>query len=145
MPKEACVALLFGGGVAVFQIGPSLASLRPIAAPLGLFMLLCFANCALISVWEHAVDQSHGETSLAGQFHWGAAFSRVLPWILAGLALGRWPAAAATERPVDVCILASSVLLGLLDWLEPRIGRRGARVLADLALMTPVLALAFSR
>jgi hypothetical protein len=37
------------------------------------------------------------------------------------------------------CGAASGALLGLVDLAEPRIGRVRARVLADVALMTPAL------
>jgi hypothetical protein len=141
-PKEVCVALLFGGGVGVFLFSAPGASLRPMAAPLALFTLLCFANCALIAVWERAVDRSHGQVSLPSQFRGGAAFSRALPWVLAPLAAAGGLAAAGPARPAIFAVAASSLLLGLLDRAEPRLGWRLARVLADVALMTPLALLA---
>jgi hypothetical protein len=138
LPKEVCVALLFGGGAAIFLVSQPGADLRLIGIPLGLFILLCFANCALISVWEHAVDRSHGQVSLAGQFRGGAAFSRALPWALALVSPICWLASPAAARPTVLCAVASSVLLGVVDQAEFLLGWRLSRVLADAALMTPI-------
>jgi hypothetical protein len=138
LPKEVCIALLFGAGAAVFLIGAPGFLLRSIALALALFTVLCFANCALISVWERAVDQSHGQVSLARQFHGGAAFSRALPWVLAPLAALAALACPGPARPALGCIAASSALLGLVDRGEARLGWRLSRVLADVALLTPL-------
>jgi hypothetical protein len=138
VPKELCIAFLLGAGVALF-LAPRAdwAQLRPAAPPFALFVLLCFANCALISVWESQVDQSHGQTSWARQFPWGATLSRVFPWLLAGTALPFFLLAGPPERAALGCGLASCVLLGLVDAAESRLGGERARVLADVVLMTP--------
>jgi hypothetical protein len=137
LPKEACVALLLTGGVALFVLAGRPALLRPAAEPLGLFAGLCLANCALISLWERDVDRGHGQTSLVRQFRNAAAISHALPWTLAAAALAYGLAAPAAWRPAALCAGASGLLLGLVDELEPRIGRQAARVLADVALLTP--------
>jgi hypothetical protein len=136
-PKEVCVALLLGAGAAVFAASRPAADLRGMAAPLALFVLLCFSNCALISLWEDEVDRSHGQTSLALQFGGAAALGRALPWALAAAAAAVWIANVPHARAASACAAASGVFLGLVGLAEPRIGRFGARVLADLALMTP--------
>lgn len=138
-PKELCVALLLGAGAAVFAVGQPGASLPRMAAPLGLFMLLCFSNCTLISVWEHEVDRIHGQTSLALQFAGIAAFGRMLPWLVSIVGAAAW--LAAGRGTAAACAAASGALLGLVGMAEGRIGRIPARVLADVALMTPLLAL----
>jgi hypothetical protein len=141
-PKEVCVAGLMAGGAALFPAADPGADLGRLALPVAVFAAICFANCALISVWENAVDRVHGQTSLAGQFRLGSAFSRILPWFLAAaiavLRLG-------SDDPVILdCALASSLLLGIVDRLELRLGREPARVLADVALMTPAIPLALA-
>ena len=142
LPKEACVALLLGGGVALFVVTAPAAALRPLAGPFVLFVLLCFANCALISVWEKSVDESHGQTSLARQFRGAVIFGRAFPWLLAAAALLAGGAATGAARTAVLCAAASGLLLALIDRLQPRIGWPMARVLADVALMTPVVPLA---
>jgi hypothetical protein len=137
LPKEACVALLLTSGAALFVLAGRPALWLSLSAPLGLFAGLCFANCALISRWEREVDRGHGQTSLVRQFRGAAAFSRALPWALAALAAVAAVAAPECGRPAALCACASGLLLGLVDLAEPRLGRQAARVLADVALLTP--------
>jgi hypothetical protein len=136
-PKEACVALLLGAGAAVFAAGRPGADLRGMALPLALFVLLCFSNCALISLWEDEVDREHGQTSLALQYGGASALGHVLPWAIAAAAGAAWIAGVPHARAAEGCAATSGVLLGLVALAEPRIGRVRARVLADVALLTP--------
>ncbi len=145
LPKEACVALLLTAGTALFVLAADPAAGRPLAGLLALFAGLCLANCALISVWEREVDRSHGEVSLVGQFRRATAFARALPWLLALLAGGYSLAGPAGLRSGAACATASALLLGTVDRLEARLGRRAARVLADVVLMTPLLPLCWGR
>lgn len=138
-PKEVCVAALLGGGVAVFLVAQPAVAWTQLAAPLGLFILLCFANCALISIWEHEVDQSHGQTSLTLQFRGSTGLSRALPWLLALGATGLFFCETGGARQAAACGALSGVLLGAVDRVESRLGRQLARVLADVALLTPLL------
>jgi hypothetical protein len=141
-PKEVCVALLLGGGAAVFAVSRPGADVHAIAVPLILFVLLCFANCALISVWENEVDRSHGQTSLALQFGRAAAVSRALPWLIVALAGVVWFVGVPHARGASACAAVSGILLGVVDIAERRTGWAAARVLADVALMTPIVLLA---
>ncbi len=144
-PKEVCVAVLLGGGVALFPLVQSPFACWLLMPPLVFFMLLCFVNCVLISAWECEVDEMHGQTSIALQFRRGMAFSTAAPWVLAGAAAAFTAVWAGDKaRPAILCAIASSVSLGVVDVLEPRFGRQLARVLADFALMTPVVPLLWS-
>jgi hypothetical protein len=138
-PKEACVALLFGGGVVVFAAASDPAVLRALAVPLALFVLLCFANCVLISIWEREVDQAHGQTSLALQGEGWRPGAVALPWALAAVAALLFH---QTGGAAIACAAVSGVLLGTVDRLQPRFGRQLARAVADIALMTPLVPLA---
>lgn len=139
-PKELCIALLIAGGASVFVFAET-AAWPSIVAPVLLFALLCFANVALIGVWEAEVDRSQGQTSLARQFAPMSTLARLLPLGIAGVA------AVAGSPPIGIapvpahCVAASAVLLVLLDRIESRVGWRLARVLADFALLTPLLPL----
>lgn len=137
LPKEACTALLLGAGAAVFVVGPGGVRPGPLGAAASLFVLLCFANCVLISIWEAEVDRSHGETSLAQQFRRTGSLARSLPWLIAGGAAAV-AAASAGSRPAAACAATSALLLGWVDRAEPRLGWARARVLADAALLTPL-------
>lgn len=144
-PKEVCVAALLTGGVCVFlSASPHLAPLVPAAS---LFALLCFANCALISAWEREVDLSHGQTSLAididaREHRW--AFSQ-LPWLVVVLAVAASVEASAASGVVSACAAASGLLLVAVDHIERRTGWKLARVLADAALLTPLVPLWWMR
>jgi hypothetical protein len=110
-----------------------------------LFVLLCFANCALISAWEAEVDELQGQTSIALQFRGGVALGAAVPWVVAVLAaVAAAGIPGGPRRIAAICALASGVFLGVLNLTEPAIGRRPARVLADVALMTPIVPLAWS-
>jgi hypothetical protein len=141
VPKEVCIALLLAGGAAVFVVSTPGAAVRPIIAPLVLFAGLCFANVALIAVWEQEVDEVHGQTSLARQFGGAAGASRALPWIIALVAALCLLPPVRLPAPAAGCVVASAILLGLLDRAEARFGWQLARVLADAALLTPIIPL----
>jgi hypothetical protein len=136
-PKEACVALLLGTGAAVFAAAQPGASLGGMAVPLAFFVILCFSNCALISVWENEVDRSHGQDSLALQFRRAAGFSQALPWVIAALSGAVFLMPYHEAREAAACAAVSGILLGAVNLAERRLGWAAARVLADVALMTP--------
>ncbi len=143
-PKEVCVAALLAGGAVLFTAARPDVAWQPLVAPLGLFALLCFANCALISAWEREVDQTHGQTSFSLQFRRGAALSRRLPWVLATVAGLLCAVESGAARTAAACALASSVLLAAIDRAESDLGWQLARVLSDVALMTPLAPLLVS-
>ncbi len=116
-----------------------------LAAPLGLFALLCFSNCALISVWEDEVDRSHGETSLAQQYRLTAKVAGALPWVLGAAGLRSPPLGGGRARRPAPAARQAAPSSACVALLERRIGRVRARVLADVALMTPVVPLILGR
>lgn len=138
MPKEGVVALLLTGGVGLFPVVRLDRSQTDVWIVLGLFAILCFANCALISMWEHDVDRSHGQTSLATT-HDGSRWIRWTPWLafLAAAACGT--TATGDTAVVVVCATASALVLVLIDRSQRQLGVRRARVLADVALLTPLI------
>jgi hypothetical protein len=143
-PKELCVAALFAAGVSCFQLMRSPAALGALSVPLSLFGLLCLANCALISLWETEVDRTHGQTSLALQYPRGRRLVRALPWLLALAAAVLAASETGPARAALFCAAASGGLLGAVDLGYVRCGRQLARVLADVALMTPLVPLSAS-
>ncbi len=143
-PKELCVALLFTAGVSCFQIAFAPGAVRVLSIPLMLFAVLCLANCTLISFWETEVDRTHGQTSLALQFPRGHRLVRLLPWLLALLAAGFAARETGIMQTAALCAAASGGLLGAVDLAHVRCGRQLARVLAEVALMTPLVPLLVS-
>lgn len=138
-PKELCVAVLLTAGVCVFLTTSR--AITELVWMASLFALLCFTNCALISSWEREVDLSHGQTSLAIDAHEHRWVFPQLPWLVASLAGVACVAVAGPSRAVAGCSLASAVLLASVDQYQRRAGWPLARVLADVALMTPIIPL----
>ncbi len=138
-PKEVIVALLLTAGVALFLVSLPVSS--TLLVGLAAFSLACFANCALISLWERDVDLAQGQTSLALTFAHNPRLIRWLPWAAAGLGLIMLPWVPRSARMSVSCGTASALLLAGVDHFEPYIGRAAARVLADIVLMTPMVAL----
>ena len=138
LPKEVCVAALMAAGAGLFVVVAPHADLTSLATPLTLFGLLCFSNCALISAWEHEVDAVHGQTSLVTDYARGAALAHRSPLLLA-LVSAALALLQPSTLPSTAWVCLSSVLLAAVDRAEPALGRRIARVLADLVLLTPLL------
>jgi hypothetical protein len=139
IPKEICIAALLTGGAAVFLA-------RQVRAPgvafvLALFGLLSFTNCALISVWEREVDRAHGQTSLVVHGPGNVRVIRLAPWLVVVIAAASLFMAEGGVATASACALASGLLLAVTDAAEPTVGRQPARIVADVALMTPLVAL----
>ncbi|MCA8978001.1 MAG: hypothetical protein KDC98_24965 [Planctomycetes bacterium] len=139
LPKEILIAVLFALGTACLAYLHAEAAPERLVAPLLLFALLCFANCALIAVWETEVDRCHAQTSLVLQFPRSRGPLRALPWAIAAAAAWLAWQQDGAPRIAAGCAAASGLLLGALDLGHQRCGRQLARVLADVALMTPLL------
>ena len=135
-PKEAAVGVLFA-------LGASVGSWQKIrtgadVAAIGLLSCLCWMNCAAIETWENrALDAPASDCRAkdAGT-RWPLGAIAVC---IAGAALivfvERRPVLAAAE-------MASALAFLLLDWSRWRFSADALRVLADVALLSPVLFLA---
>lgn len=139
LPKELLIAVLLSGGVGVFLVEAPRRG--DVLMPLALFALLCFANCALISIWERHVDVAHGQTSLAVDSALNTRAIRQLPLLIIMLAVVAAIGDVGAARLAAIAAAASAALLTMVDFGERRIGRQPARVLADVALMVPVVPL----
>lgn len=137
LPKEICVAILLTLGVWLFVRQASGASLW---LPLGLFSLLCLTNCALISRWEVDVDRHHGQTSIALDVPGGTRIIGWLPWITMTAAVAAVVAGPVTTITPATCAALTALLLAWIDRVEPRIGWPRARLMSDMALLTPLVA-----
>lgn len=144
-PKELCVAGLLAAGAVLFPFDRAPHAARLLAPALGLFALLCFVNCVLISVWEREVDAIQGQTSLAQQFHAATEWSHTLPWMVVLIALVFAVAETGAPRAAAASACASGVLLWVIHRAEPRLGWKLSRLLADAALLTPIFPLLFER
>lgn len=140
--KEKAVGILFAAGTTLAVVGELPGLTISFAFALVLFAVLCTLNCLCIAAWERELDTAQGKTSL----------------------LTGWPAAARALKPIGFGIIMASVVLafawrfaaplwlclavsaGLLVWLQraETLPRDNRTALADLVLLTPLLALALS-
>lgn len=118
-PKEAAVAVIFG-------LGASLAAWTRVETSYDvltvvLFACLCWINCAAISEWEH------------GSGRWPIGILAACVGVAAITMLHR-------ERPVLAgAEAASAVAFIMLDRSRLKLSADALRVLADVALLSPVL------
>jgi hypothetical protein len=137
--KEVAVGSLFAAGtlVALFPIRPITGSLLISGMALA---CLCTLNCISIAFWERELDEKQRKVSFATRYpdlHQHLRKFAVAFALGSGLAAIVWREAA----PVLVCVCASTLLLALLDSFRGKIGRDQRTALADLVLLTPLLAL----
>ncbi len=123
-PKELCVALIYAGGVAVFQ---------PATVPLGFvacFAWLCLLNCLIIGAKEKSIDAELRVHSLAPLIaeRWLSTFA-----ILSTVAMF-W-----VDGILNQPLALSFGLLGGLHWLRGKIATENFRVLVDTALVAGAL------
>jgi hypothetical protein len=135
-PKELIVGILFATGTCLAPWSRALD--RPALLLPGLFfVVLCCLNCALIEVWEW---RDAGCLPSALPHSW-----TVWLWRIVRPLLGILAAAAAVllycgaERALFSAILLSACCILLLDFYKQRLSADGRRVLADAALLTPLL------
>lgn len=118
-PKEAAVAVLFAIGASL-AAWPQIHSAGDVATIL-LFSCLCWINCAAIDTWE----RRNGD--------WPVGAVALCVAALALLLLYR-------DRPMlSGAETASALAFVLLDLGRHRLSRDALRVLADVALLSPVL------
>jgi hypothetical protein len=140
VPKEFCVAAIIATGAALYPALLAHERWLVLVAPGLLLVLLGLANCLLISDWEREVDTRHRQTSLALQYAHTRQIARWLPGGIALLGGILWFTHGGAARQAGWCATASALLLLELARMQPRLGREAARVLADVVLLTPLIA-----
>ncbi len=138
--KEFAIGFLFAAGTLVLLFPIS----QPIVASLvwsGVaFAFLGTFNCISIAYWEKELDLAQGKASFATRY---PRLDRHLGKLLGILALSAGLAALVHREaaPIFACVSVSSLLLAWLDSNRAKIGRDQRTALADLVLLTPLLAL----
>ena len=136
LPKEAAVGGMFAAGTAFFPWCLGGGHRFGFLAGGLIFGGLCFCNCSLITVWERHAQDLRNPASLLNAFPWLTARLRGLCLVLAGLA----GTGLLLTGPLPFLPLAlGGMLLALLDCYKERISPDALRVLADAALLTPLL------
>ena len=140
--KEKAVGALFAAGTTLAVVGQLPGLTISFAFAVVLFAILCTLNCLCIAFWERELDEAQGKTSLLTGWPAVARALKPLGFVLAAVALLLalvWNFAG----PLWVCLAASALLL---VWLRAAatLPRDNRTALADLVLLTPLIALLFS-
>ena len=138
--KEVVIGTLFAAGTLV-PLYPAFESISTRLIVLAIsFAGLCTLNCISIAFWERELDEIQDKISFATRFprlrpYWG----RIL--IACALTLGVIAIIQREVRPILVCASASAFFLASLDLNRANLNRDERTALADLVLLTPLLAI----
>jgi hypothetical protein len=99
------------------------------------FAVLCILNISAIDLWEHAAKSTDQEVKATDEW------SLTMPVVLLGaVCLGyALMAQEQSARPFFYAVLTASGLMYILNRIRNRFSMDALRVLADLALLIPVL------
>ena len=142
LAKEAAVAVIFTLGCMLPALSFAATELGSQLVPAGvLFAMLCWLNCVAIERWEGlGVVNAHAHAST----RWAARnlTGLLLGGALAAVALAVWRRTG--HRPAMLasllapCLAGAFVMLALLERWRQRLSVESLRVLADVALLTPL-------
>jgi len=135
--KEMCVGSLFALGTVTALLPKHALSLQFISEFV-LFAALCSLNCISIAVWERDLDAIQQKNSIATR--WIDARSALRPAAIVIVVLAMI-LSVKTNRSIYYCVSASALFFVMLEWLGDQIRRDERTALADLVLLTPLLAL----
>ncbi len=142
LPKEVLIASMFSLGVHFAVLVNAPLYLAEVLS-LTMFGVLCFLNCALIAFWEQDADKKQGHPSIARakptSRRWLEA-SGVVVIVGSSLSWLFFP----QQGSLWGCIIASSVLLGVLEYVHNHLPAPLLRVLVDAVLLTPLVVLVAS-
>ncbi|CAN5572521.1 hypothetical protein BH20VER3_BH20VER3_03690 [soil metagenome] len=140
--KEKAIGILFAAGTTLAVVAQLPGLTVSFGVAVILFAILCTYNCLSIAAWESHLDAAQGKTSLLTGWPGLAGGLKLVGYALAAAALGcalLWRSAL----PLWLCLAASAFLLVRLN-LAAGLPRDNRTALADLVLLTPLLALPFS-
>lgn len=137
--KEFAVGSLFSAGTLV----PLIPGLRSMPAPSALaaiaFAGVCTLNCLCIAYWEKELDEIQGKVSFATRFPKLERHFQKLILAFAFLS-GALAICLRVATPILACVSVSSFLLAGLNSTRAELSRDQRTALADLVLLTPLLA-----
>lgn len=138
--KELAIGTLFAAGTIVALL-PRVPLTPECALAAVSFAALCSLNCISIARWESELDRAQRKVSIATRHPRAVQY---VGRICVFLALAVFAAAIGfpSEATIFVCISVSALLLTGLNVSSRSLGTNERAALADLVLLTPVLALA---
>ena len=139
--KEKAIGVLFAAGTTLGVVGQLPGLTISFGVAVLLFAILCTYNCLSIAAWERELDAAQGKASF--MTGWPMA-ERALKTVGYGLALVALACALFWRFafPLWLCLAVSALLFVRLNLAE-RFPRDHRTALADLVLLTPLLALPF--
>jgi hypothetical protein len=140
--KEKAIGVLFAAGTTLGVVGQLPGLTVSFGVAVFLFAILCTFNCLSIAAWERELDAAQGKASfLTG---W-PAIAGALKTIGYGIAFAALACALFWRFafPLWLCLAASALLLVRLN-VADHLARDSRTALADLVLLTPLVALLFS-
>ncbi len=141
LSKEVLVGILFSSGT--FLVISTRAPFSQWGIAALFFAVLCFLNCAWISLWEKECDEHQEQRSLATCYE---NLEEVLIWGtmgFLGIALGGSFLSESSWKWFYGCAFVSAGGLLALYFLKDRVGLFTKRVGADLVLWIPLLLWSF--
>jgi hypothetical protein len=142
LPKEIFCGVIFALGTTYpVHALPNNFLAGVLTAELGLFALLCALNCTAISVWEWREDEANdGGTSIVA--NWPAVKQSyvMFAFLLAAVsAWFGWRGEPLFLTPILLSVALSAALIGALGLAAGALSRNLRRVLADFALLSPLI------
>lgn len=145
VPKEAAVGVIFAGGTFVvpWMRAGSYHAGAVLWIPGIVFACLCALNCCFVTVWENLPRDQADANSLLNRFRILADRLGILDLSLGFIATGLMVASREpAERFFYAAILATTVAFLWLHRKRHCRREEAMRVLADAAMLTPLIALA---
>ena len=136
VPKEAAVASLFALGSSVFVLTQIHRATGFCLVAVAGFAVLCFLNCGLITRWEGNASDLRDPSSLLNAF---PQVVRHLDALGISLAVFSLMLSLVIPAPIFLPIATAALLLVALDLRRSRFSAAALRVLADVALLPPLL------
>lgn len=140
LTKEIKVSLILSLGVFIFIPPTTFEALAASALLFALLTCLLWSNASLIAHWEHDVDTKHQSMSLSIAHPNIAASARWITLFITILYLSLTPIIPQLV-PILLAGASASILMFIIDACVK--GRELKRVLADVALLTPIVFLFF--
>jgi hypothetical protein len=133
--KELAIGFIFAAGTMVGLMR----GLTTAALPAWFcFACLCSLNCISIAVWERGLDTAQHRISIA------TAFPRIGRLLIPALLLLALASVLRGVALLPLCLAGSAVLLALVHLSRAHLQADARTALADLVLLTPLVAVALS-
>jgi len=142
LPKEIFCGVVFAlGSTYPVHALPNNFLAGVLTAELGLFALLCALNCIAISVWEWREDQANDSGYSIVQ-NWPGVRTNYVRFAFLLAVVAAWLGIRGTSNffaPILLSVALSAALIGAIGLAEGALSKNQRRVLADLALLSPLV------